>query len=398
MTLFSGPRHTGHGQQSRHGVDAHARVKGLGRALGGGRSGGIAGGGVIVIGLVANGTIAVLLLARCQIRRHVNCLARSILESTAGDGHFGTGGLADHCSRPLRKSTAGNVRICFAHGAYITNNVGSLFSAAKSTARNRQHTLVIICATTAVIDDRYRAICNGFQLGAVKVSVCNGQFIVILHTGLRKVFKLAAVNSHHTAIVILHSIQATAECAAIDDHGRRISLASSVIIAICYHAGEAPILRNRYPSINGHRAKILNGVKRVVSAIFLRFSVLLTSGEAAAVQNCGCPLIVKQCRAGVAYIVHGAGAGNGQGTIIHDGMLASLIGQRKRTQIQSNNCAGFHGQCASSQRDITGQLIGTRIESCHFCRDWFNTICPAGGAEGQGHDQRQHGCQYLFHC
>ena len=32
VTLFSGPGHAGHGQDSRHGVDADARVKGLGAA------------------------------------------------------------------------------------------------------------------------------------------------------------------------------------------------------------------------------------------------------------------------------------------------------------------------------------------------------------------------------
>ena len=51
VPLFAGPRHAGHGQQSRHGVDTHTRIKGLGRTLGGGRRGGIAGGGVVVIGV-----------------------------------------------------------------------------------------------------------------------------------------------------------------------------------------------------------------------------------------------------------------------------------------------------------------------------------------------------------
>ena len=51
VTLFSGPRHTGHGQHRRHRVDTHTRIKGLGRTLGGGRRGGIAGGGIVVIGV-----------------------------------------------------------------------------------------------------------------------------------------------------------------------------------------------------------------------------------------------------------------------------------------------------------------------------------------------------------
>ena len=45
VTLFSGPRHAGNGQDSRHGVDTHARIEGLGAAaLGiilGSRGGGV---------------------------------------------------------------------------------------------------------------------------------------------------------------------------------------------------------------------------------------------------------------------------------------------------------------------------------------------------------------------
>ena len=47
VPLFAGPRHAGHGQHRRHGVDTHTHIKGLGRvSLGVGRSG-----GVVVIGV-----------------------------------------------------------------------------------------------------------------------------------------------------------------------------------------------------------------------------------------------------------------------------------------------------------------------------------------------------------
>ena len=47
VPLFADPRHAGDGQDSRHGVDTHARVKGLGRTLGLVRLG--VGGGVVVV-------------------------------------------------------------------------------------------------------------------------------------------------------------------------------------------------------------------------------------------------------------------------------------------------------------------------------------------------------------
>ena len=47
MPLLADPRHTGHGQHRRHGVDTHARIKGLGRTLGLVRLG--VGGGVVII-------------------------------------------------------------------------------------------------------------------------------------------------------------------------------------------------------------------------------------------------------------------------------------------------------------------------------------------------------------
>ena len=80
------------------------------------------------------------------------------------------------------------------------------------------------------------------------------------------------------------------------------------------------------------------------------------------------------------------------------------IVSRKRMPIQIDRiCLSIGNRARSAQRHIVSQrnstILGLRQEVCsgHTAACSAVAVCPDGGGEGQRHDQRQNGCQYLFH-
>ena len=227
--------------------------------------------------------------------------------------------------------------------------------------------------------------------------------------------EIAIIDGQHTGRIILYRIDTTVKSTAVDCHGRN----SSSRTTVANHTGEVSFICHTDASIDRHSctAGIYDRIVAVFARTILAIPVIFLTAHICTTIQRGRSIIYKG-RLTVRDIIHSAGADNGQlRAQCHCNRVGCHVFHRLTIQVNGNiftTCySNIFGSirhkydslpsCCGSYRSLQ-RGISLFANFCNYscrcrrcCAALTFTICPAGAAQSQRHDQRQNGCQYLFH-